>query len=66
MSRVLRVVMPRARRGDGTPIRALRQARGWTQEQFAAQLGVHPQTVAHWEQGRNRVSRLAEKMMKLL
>jgi transcriptional regulator with XRE-family HTH domain len=33
-------------------IRALRQARGWTQYELALQIGVHPQAVYLWESGR--------------
>jgi transcriptional regulator with XRE-family HTH domain len=33
-------------------IRALRQARGWTQYELALQVGVHPQAVYLWESGR--------------
>ena len=31
---------------------AIRKAAGVSQEQLADELGVHPQTVARWEQGR--------------
>jgi len=33
-------------------IRALRQARGWTQYELALKVGVHPQAVYLWESGR--------------
>ena len=33
-------------------IRALRQARGWTQYELALLVGVHPQAVYLWESGR--------------
>ena len=33
-------------------IRALRQARGWTQFELALQVGVQPQAVYLWESGR--------------
>ncbi len=33
-------------------IRALRQARGWTQFELALAVGVQPQTVYLWESGR--------------
>jgi transcriptional regulator with XRE-family HTH domain len=33
-------------------IRALRQARGWTQFELALKVGVQPQTVYLWESGR--------------
>ena len=35
-----------------TTIRALRQARGWTQFELALKVGVQPQTVYLWESGR--------------
>jgi DNA-binding XRE family transcriptional regulator len=33
-------------------IRALRQARGWTQFELALRVGVQPQAVYLWERGR--------------
>jgi len=33
-------------------IRALRQARGWSQYELALKVGVHPQAVYLWETGR--------------
>jgi transcriptional regulator with XRE-family HTH domain len=33
-------------------IRALRQARGWSQYELAIKVGVHPQAVYLWETGR--------------
>ncbi len=33
-------------------IRAVRQARGWTQFELALEVGVHPQAVYLWESGR--------------
>ena len=35
-----------------TTIRALRQARGWTQFELALKVGVQPQAVYLWESGR--------------
>jgi len=37
---------------DTHPIAQYRRARGWTQAQLAAELGVHRNTVAGWENGR--------------
>jgi DNA-binding transcriptional regulator YiaG len=39
--------------GDRSPaaIRAFRLAAGWTQAEFAAQIGVHRDTVGSWERG---------------
>lgn len=49
---------------DGAEIRAAREARGWTQEQLAAQVGVGQRTVGNWERGetipKNRAGRLRE------
>lgn len=33
----------------GKRIMALRKAKGWTQEQLAAQLGISAQAVSKWE-----------------
>ena len=35
----------------GKRIMALRKAKGWTQEQLAAQLGISAQAVSKWERG---------------
>lgn len=44
---------------DGARIRALREARGLTQEQLASALGVGQRTIGNWERGdtipRNRL-----------
>ena len=36
---------------NGTTLRQLRLARGWTQAQLAQYLGVHKITVSRWERG---------------
>lgn len=41
--------MPRPRRSPQNRIPDLRRARGWTQEQLAARIGVRPSTVSRWE-----------------
>lgn len=49
---------------DGTQIRSAREARGWTQEQLAARIGVGGRTVGNWERGetvpKNRMGKLRE------
>ena len=44
-------------------IRALRRARGWTQERLAEQINVSRQSVHKWESGKATPSRLALKAL---
>lgn len=37
-------------------VKALRESRGWTQRDLAAQLDVTPASVAQWESGANSLS----------
>ena len=37
-------------------VNPLREARGWTQRDLAARLGVSPASVALWETGKNNLS----------
>ena len=37
-------------------VKHLREARGWTQRDLAAKLGVSPASVALWETGKNNLS----------
>lgn len=45
--------MEKIKGGSMTPheLRQLRLSLGWSQAALAKELGVHTQTVAHWEQG---------------
>lgn len=49
---------------DGSTIRRMREARGWTQERLAKELGVGARTVGGWERGeavpKNRMGMLYE------
>lgn len=49
---------------DGAQIRAAREARGWTQQQLAKEVGVGGRTIGNWERGetvpKNRMGRLNE------
>jgi len=47
-------------------VKALRLKLGFTQEQLAQQLGVSWGTVARWEAGRSKPSRLALKAIENL
>ncbi len=51
----------------GQKIAKLRKSRGWTQGQFAEQVGVHPSHVTRWERDRNQpavsaLSKIAEAL----
>jgi DNA-binding transcriptional regulator YiaG len=43
---------PTRRAWDAESVRALRQRLGFSQQQFAGELGVRQQTVSEWETGR--------------
>lgn len=49
---------------NGDDIRQAREARGWTQQQLAAKVGVGQRTIGSWERGetvpKNRMGRLIE------
>ena len=47
-------------------VKAIREAMGLTQEQFAAQFGVTVATVNRWENGRGKPSPLALKQIEAL
>jgi putative transcriptional regulator len=52
---------------NATPnIYAIRQRAGWTQEQFANALGIPPNTLRRWEQGRKRPSGAARALLRLI
>jgi putative transcriptional regulator len=46
-------------------IKALRQSLGLTQYQFAMRLGVTPQAVANWEQGKRTPTGLSKQALEL-
>jgi len=47
-------------------VRALRDALGMTQEEFAREVGVSFTTVSRWETGRGTPSRLARRQLEQL
>ena len=47
-------------------VKQLRRQLGLSGSKFAALLGVHPVTVRKWEAGLQRVSPMAERLMRLL
>jgi DNA-binding transcriptional regulator YiaG len=51
---------------NGSEIRSLRKQLGFTQEEFAHEIGVTFATVNRWENGKSRPSRLALKMLATL
>ncbi len=62
------VVTPSPYRETGTPgrIKALRKRLGLSQADFAVTLGVAPNTVALWEQGRRRPDGAAAKLLQIV
>lgn len=44
-------------------IKALRQAKGWTWEKMARELGVSWRTVARWEKGETRPNKMAHRIL---
>ena len=51
---------------DGLNVGAIRRRCRYTQAEFARLIGVRLVTVASWEQGRRRPSRIARRMLELL
>jgi len=47
-------------------IKSLRASYGETQEKFCERLGVHPDTLRWWEQGRGQPKGPAEKLLTIL
>ena len=51
---------------DGVEIKALRKQLGFTQEEFAHEVGVTFATVNRWENRKSKPSRLALKILAVL
>ena len=51
---------------NGTEIKSLRTALGYTQEEFAHHLGVTLCTVNRWENNKSEPSRLAVKQLQTM
>ena len=49
----------------GPEIRFLRRFLGWSGEDFAAHIGVARETVSRWENGHDRMSPVAERLLRL-
>lgn len=50
----------------GTEIRALRIARGWTQQDLGNELGIHQNTVARLERGELPITRRMAQTIRLV
>ena len=50
----------------GSEIRFLRGWMGWSGRDFAAYLGVSPETVSRWERGRLAMGATADRLLRLL
>ena len=57
-----RITAPRG----GEEIRALRRRVGWTQPEFAEQLGTHPDTLSAWERGKYEPPLMALRLARYL
>lgn len=65
---------PELLRAWGINVRSLRQARGWTLDRLASEVGVTPPTVCRWERGqvcprddhKQRVAEVLEADVRLL
>jgi DNA-binding transcriptional regulator YiaG len=51
---------------EGSQLRKIRLHMALTQEQFAKQLGVRPNTVARWERNERRISKPVALLATLL
>lgn len=47
-------------------IRFLRKSLGWSSADFARRMGVTPESVSRWENGRERMGATAERLLRLM
>ncbi len=59
------VVILRPSRLTGAEVRFLRTFLGWSGRDFARKLGVRPETVSKWENGKRPMSRSNESLLRL-
>ena len=50
----------------GEELREIRERLGWTQREFAEQLGLHPNTLAKQERGEARIRVAIERLARVL
>ncbi|MDI7269172.1 MAG: helix-turn-helix domain-containing protein [Myxococcota bacterium] len=66
LHRLLTNILVRKPRGlAGREIRFLRKYLGWSGVDFAAQMGVTPETVSRWETGAQPISATADRLLRL-
>jgi transcriptional regulator with XRE-family HTH domain len=61
-----RLSMMYSYRMNGTRLRQLRRARGWTQQQMASHLAVSTNSVARWERDEVRITPPMEKLIHVV
>jgi putative zinc finger/helix-turn-helix YgiT family protein len=50
----------------GTEIRFLRKYLGWSGKDFAATMGVQPETVSRWENDRERIGLVSDRLLRTM
>ena len=61
-----RHIIHASRAMSGREVRFLRKYLGWRAEYLAAVMGVDPKTLSRWENGRQKVGPVAERLLRLL
>jgi putative zinc finger/helix-turn-helix YgiT family protein len=61
-----RMLIRKPRRLSGREVRFLRKYLGWSGVDFAAQMGVTPETASRWETGANAIGTTADRLLRLM
>lgn len=63
---IARFIVERVAKLSAAEIVFLRKYLGWSGAEFARHMGVSPETVSRWERGRDSISGLAERALRLM
>src|SRR5579863_1998228 len=63
---IAEAVAEKAARLTGAEVRFLRKHLGWSGEDFAATMGVTPSTVSRWENEKEPMGPIAERLLRLM
>ncbi len=63
---IARLVTRKAGRLTGPEVRFLRKWLGWSGADFAAHMGVAPETASRWETGADPIGTIADRLLRLM
>jgi putative zinc finger/helix-turn-helix YgiT family protein len=63
---IARALIRKTSRMDAAEIRYLRKYLGWSGADFAAHMGVTPETVSRWERGTEVIGPIADRALRLM